>query len=269
MTTPLDEMVAALDAYQPEVIGGYPSVIALLAEEQLRGRLAIAPRVVLTSSEVLTDDAAREDRGRLDEAGAGLLLDRGGRHRRRLARPRRHARVRGGDRRGRRRREPPGAARDARSKVLLTNLVNHAQPLIRYELSDAVQLEAGRRSRAADRSTGSRGSTAGATTCSGCPARRRRGRRPPVPAARAVRQAPRRPAVPGRPPLDGLLVRIVVRELGSARPRGARRARASSARSRRRAPRLRSRSSSSTAIEREPGHAAKVKLVVSEVPPAA
>lgn len=29
------------------------------------------------------------------------------------------------------------------SKVLLTNLVNHTQPLIRYELTDAVQLEAG------------------------------------------------------------------------------------------------------------------------------
>ena len=58
VTTPMDEMVSALDRYQPEVIGGYPTVIALLAEEQLRGRLAIAPRVVLTSSEVLTDDAA-------------------------------------------------------------------------------------------------------------------------------------------------------------------------------------------------------------------
>ena len=33
-------------------------MIALLAEEQLQGRLAIEPRVVLTSSEVLTDDAA-------------------------------------------------------------------------------------------------------------------------------------------------------------------------------------------------------------------
>jgi phenylacetate-coenzyme A ligase PaaK-like adenylate-forming protein len=58
VTTPLDQLVVSLDDYRPEVIGGYPSVIALLAEEQLRGRLSIAPRVVLTSSEVLTDDAA-------------------------------------------------------------------------------------------------------------------------------------------------------------------------------------------------------------------
>ena len=35
---------------------------------------------------------------------------------------------------------PPGSAG---TKVLLTNLVNHAQPLIRYELSDAVVLAQG------------------------------------------------------------------------------------------------------------------------------
>ena len=32
---------------------------------------------------------------------------------------------------------------EASSKVLLTNLVNRVQPLIRYELSDAVALEDG------------------------------------------------------------------------------------------------------------------------------
>ena len=58
VATPLDEMVAALEAYRPEVIGGYPSIFAILAEEQLQGRLSIAPRVVLTTSEVLTEDAA-------------------------------------------------------------------------------------------------------------------------------------------------------------------------------------------------------------------
>ena len=58
VTMPLDEMCAALDAYRPDVLAGYPSVIALLAEEQLQGRLGIAPRVVLTTSEVLTEDAA-------------------------------------------------------------------------------------------------------------------------------------------------------------------------------------------------------------------
>ena len=56
------------------MIVGYPSVIALLAEEQLQGRLDIAPRVVVTTSEVLTDDAAQTDRVRLgSEPVTGLL----------------------------------------------------------------------------------------------------------------------------------------------------------------------------------------------------
>src|SRR4029078_1175522 len=55
---PLEEVVAALEAYEQEVIGEYPSIVAVLAEEQLQRRLAIAPRVVLTTSEVLTEDAA-------------------------------------------------------------------------------------------------------------------------------------------------------------------------------------------------------------------
>jgi phenylacetate-coenzyme A ligase PaaK-like adenylate-forming protein len=58
VTTPLDEMVAALNDYRPEVLAGYASTMGELAELQLQGRLAISPRVVLTTSEVLTDDAA-------------------------------------------------------------------------------------------------------------------------------------------------------------------------------------------------------------------
>jgi len=143
VTTPMDEMISALDRYQPEVIGGYPTVIALLAEEQLRGRLAIAPRVVLTSSEVLTDDAA----ARIESAWTtpvqgyfstevGVIasgsLDHVGMH------VCEEAIVEVVDEANRP--VPPGMLG---SRVLLTNLVNRTQPLIRYELSDAVQLEAG------------------------------------------------------------------------------------------------------------------------------
>jgi hypothetical protein len=59
VTTPLPEMVAALNAFQPEVLTAYPSVAATLAEEQLQGRLRIAPALVATSSEVLTVDMRR------------------------------------------------------------------------------------------------------------------------------------------------------------------------------------------------------------------
>jgi phenylacetate-CoA ligase len=57
--TPLPEMVAALNAYRPEVLVGYCSVGALLAAEQLAGRLDIAPRIVAFGSEPLPV-AARE-----------------------------------------------------------------------------------------------------------------------------------------------------------------------------------------------------------------
>jgi phenylacetate-coenzyme A ligase PaaK-like adenylate-forming protein len=143
VTTRLEEAVAALDAYQPEFLAGYPSVVAVLAEEQLQGRLSIAPRVVLTTSEVLTEDAAARiaaawtrpvegyfstevgviAAGSRDHVGLHVceevlleVVDEAGRP------------------------VPPGRVG---SKVLLTNLVNRTQPLIRYELTDAVQLERG------------------------------------------------------------------------------------------------------------------------------
>jgi phenylacetate-CoA ligase len=54
--TPLAEMVAALNAYQPEAIAGYPTIAALLADEQLEGRLRIAPRILAFGSEPTTPD---------------------------------------------------------------------------------------------------------------------------------------------------------------------------------------------------------------------
>jgi phenylacetate-coenzyme A ligase PaaK-like adenylate-forming protein len=51
---PVREIAAELDAFRPEALSGYPSVLALLADEQLAGRLRIAPRTVTTTSEVRT-----------------------------------------------------------------------------------------------------------------------------------------------------------------------------------------------------------------------
>jgi phenylacetate-coenzyme A ligase PaaK-like adenylate-forming protein len=143
VATPVDEMVAALNAYQPEVVGGYPSVIALLAEEQLQGRLEIAPRVVLTTSEVLTEDAAARIRAAWTKPVEGYFttevgvvaagsLDHVGLH------VCEEAIVEVVDAAGDA--VPPG---QPGAKVLLTNLVNHAQPLIRYELLDTVELAEG------------------------------------------------------------------------------------------------------------------------------
>jgi hypothetical protein len=49
--TPLPELVSALNAYQPDAVPTYASTAAMLAEEQLAGRLHLAPAIVATGAE--------------------------------------------------------------------------------------------------------------------------------------------------------------------------------------------------------------------------
>ena len=58
VTTPLPEVVDALNAYQPEAVITYPSFIRRLAEEQAAGRLRIAPRQFSSAAETLTQDVS-------------------------------------------------------------------------------------------------------------------------------------------------------------------------------------------------------------------
>ena len=59
-TEPLDRIVTALNEFQPESLVGYASMMRELAEEQLARRLTIAPKAVMSASEVLTDDSAAQ-----------------------------------------------------------------------------------------------------------------------------------------------------------------------------------------------------------------
>jgi phenylacetate-CoA ligase len=136
-TVPLPEMVERLNALQPPVLMGYPTKLAQLAEEQLAGRLGIAPGSVTAISELLTDEdrtviteafgvpvvnqfASTEGlTGQSDPGGTIItfasdmciaeLVDDAN--------------------------QPvePGVVAD---KVLVTNLHNFTQPLVRYELTD-------------------------------------------------------------------------------------------------------------------------------------
>ena len=139
--TPLHEMVAALNAFQPEVLFGYPTVGALLASEQLAGRLSIAPRLLAFGSEPLT----AEMRDRIREAWgidpveyyasteAPTTAASTPEHPRALELFEDQFVVEivdDGDRP-----VPPGTAG---AKVLVTNLDNRTLPLIRYELADRV-----------------------------------------------------------------------------------------------------------------------------------
>jgi phenylacetate-coenzyme A ligase PaaK-like adenylate-forming protein len=55
-TQPLSELVAALNEFQPDLLTTYPSIGAMLADEASEGRLKIRPRAVSTVSEVRTAD---------------------------------------------------------------------------------------------------------------------------------------------------------------------------------------------------------------------
>jgi len=145
VTMPLEQLVAAANAYRPEVITTYPTLLRLLAEEQLDGRLAIEPAILVTGSEALSDEIrarAREAWGieALDvyvstEGGmmAGECLEHCGRHVWEdmliLEPVDEHNR--------------PVAAGMPSHKVLLTNLWYRTQPLIRYELADSVTFAEG------------------------------------------------------------------------------------------------------------------------------
>lgn len=59
---PLHEITAALSDFQPQILVAYVSMLRALAEEQLAGRLRIAPRHVNCSSEVLTPEARERAR---------------------------------------------------------------------------------------------------------------------------------------------------------------------------------------------------------------
>ena len=118
---------------------------AALAEEQLQGRLRIAPTLVATTSEVQTADMRRRmgeawgldpldfygttealvvAAGRQGQAGMDVLEDL--------------VVVEVVDQRGR-----PVAPGVPGHKVLLTSLVNRVQPLLRYELTDSVTVAEG------------------------------------------------------------------------------------------------------------------------------
>lgn len=55
---PIVEVVEGLNALQPTMLVGYPSAMGILIDEQRAGRLAIAPRVVVATSEPLLPEVA-------------------------------------------------------------------------------------------------------------------------------------------------------------------------------------------------------------------
>jgi phenylacetate-coenzyme A ligase PaaK-like adenylate-forming protein len=139
---PLPQIVARLNIWQPEMLVAYASMARILAEEQRAGRLRIQPRLIFTSSEVLTAEARR----RVEAVWGPVVFNE-------------YAATETGSLAAECRQHhglhlfedlvitevvdeqnqpvPPGTYG---AKVLITALYNRTQPLIRYELHDSVRV---------------------------------------------------------------------------------------------------------------------------------
>ena len=140
VATPLPELVDALNAYQPEGLVGYPTVAGQLAGEQLAGRLRVRPRFGAYGAEPLTPDVRRRIReawgfepASVYAATEALMLGSSTPQDPCLELSEDLLVVEVVDEHDR-----PVPAGVPGARVLVTNLVNYAQPLIRYQLSDVV-----------------------------------------------------------------------------------------------------------------------------------
>ncbi|MGC1238084.1 MAG: hypothetical protein WA860_04770 [Acidimicrobiales bacterium] len=138
---PIPEIVVGLNAARPTVLTGYPSAIHLLALEALAGRLTIEPKWVSTSGEQLTDVIKSSVRS----AWGIEIYDTWGCTEGVFACPCRPgspmhlpddlAIIEPVDENGAV--VPFG---QPAAKILMTNLYNKTQPLIRYEINDAMTI---------------------------------------------------------------------------------------------------------------------------------
>lgn len=141
---PLAQLVEQLNAFAPTVLASYPSMAWVLSEEQRQGRLKIAPHALWTGGETLTPATRRTLGERFhapvrDSYGASecflianecrcghlhlnadwVILEPVDEHGVAVA---------------------PG---EFGATTLLTNLANHVQPIIRYDLGDRVRFVPG------------------------------------------------------------------------------------------------------------------------------
>jgi phenylacetate-CoA ligase len=138
VTLPIDEIVAQLNDLQPTALGGYPSMLQLLAARARAGELRIHPRRILSSAEPLLPEARRA----MEEAWGSPVSNGYAASELMIAGSCEGAASHivddliffepvdgsGG----------PVPAGVTSEKVYVTNLYNLALPLIRYELTDEV-----------------------------------------------------------------------------------------------------------------------------------
>lgn len=138
---PVKQIVEELNSFQPAMLGGYPTVLESLIEEQLSGRLHIKPVFIMTGGEYLSN-ALRE---RLSEVfkcyvQTSYSCTEGGTIACECTEQHFHINedwviVEPVDKNN----QPveDGVLSD---KILMTNLFNYTQPFIRYEITDRVRM---------------------------------------------------------------------------------------------------------------------------------
>lgn len=142
---PLDALVTKLNGFRPAYLASYPTMLALLAEEQRAGRLRIDPSLLWSGGEYLPpgtlDELERAFGCRvINEYGASECLSIGfGCSEGWLHVNADWVIVEPVD--AQYQPAPPG---ETSHTVLITNLANRVQPIIRYDLGDAVVLHPGR-----------------------------------------------------------------------------------------------------------------------------
>ena len=139
---PLHQIVKSLNDSQPTILIGYPTALTLLANQQEIGGLKISPLLVVTAAEWLTPGARDQIAGAFDcpvretyaaseFMGIAYSCDHGRLHVNSdwvILEPVDEAYQP----------VPPGQASQT---VLLTNLANRVQPIIRYDLGDSVTVD--------------------------------------------------------------------------------------------------------------------------------
>jgi phenylacetate-CoA ligase len=138
---PIAKIVRQLNAFQPAMLGGYPSNLELLIDEQKRGNLHINPVLIMTGGEYLSDFLRSELAQTFNcNVQTSYSCTEGGTIACECAEQHFHINddwviVEPVDINNNP--VPNGVRSD---KILLTNLFNYTQPFIRYEITDRVTL---------------------------------------------------------------------------------------------------------------------------------
>jgi phenylacetate-CoA ligase len=142
VTLPLPQLVQALNQFQPTYLSVYPSVAMWLADEQQAGRLRLAPQILVTAAELRTPEMTQ----RLTDAFGVRPFDLYGcteglwgsecQHHQGIHLFEDTTLVENVDPDGQ-----PVPAGQPGARLLVTNLHNLVQPLLRLEVTDLVTLD--------------------------------------------------------------------------------------------------------------------------------